>query len=280
MNQTIFALKNQKVVCIDEVESGLECGCVCPACGEQLVAKKGKVKAHHFAHYSGTECKYGYETSLHWAAKDIISKAGSFVVPAVYVRFDYTYKKDELVSDAMEIPVDRVELERRFDDIVPDIIIYAGEKELLLKISASHKVDEAKKIKIKEMNISAIEIDLSQMKEPLSLERLSEILLLNSDKKKWIYNVQEQKYLDMFYSVSDVKNIVTHGYINNCPVDHSKPYADVMDDCIYCEYCISATSRDKTDSDVIYCTGRLKISTIFDLKMYRKNKRFEYLGLG
>ena len=30
---------------------------------------------HNFAYYSGENCAYGYESSLHLAAKDIITKA-------------------------------------------------------------------------------------------------------------------------------------------------------------------------------------------------------------
>lgn len=70
-----YALRNNSIVSISDVESGLKCGCVCPACGERLIAKKGKIMMHHFAYYSGENGAYGYESSLHLAAKDIITKA-------------------------------------------------------------------------------------------------------------------------------------------------------------------------------------------------------------
>ena len=73
-----YALKNGEVISISDVESGLKCGCVCPSCGEPLVAKKGSKVMHHFAHHSGHTCEYGYETSLHLAAKEIISRAKKF----------------------------------------------------------------------------------------------------------------------------------------------------------------------------------------------------------
>lgn len=38
----IYALKVAEIVNIAGVESGKKCNCVCPACGEQLIAKKGK----------------------------------------------------------------------------------------------------------------------------------------------------------------------------------------------------------------------------------------------
>ena len=71
----IYALKDDEIIGIQEVESGLKCGCCCPACGEVLVAKKGEKMMHHFSHYAVNNCEYGYESSIHLAAKDILSKA-------------------------------------------------------------------------------------------------------------------------------------------------------------------------------------------------------------
>ncbi len=47
----------------------------------------------------GHNCEYGYESSLHLAAKDILSKAKKIVIPPVYVKFPDSYKKDELVCE-------------------------------------------------------------------------------------------------------------------------------------------------------------------------------------
>ena len=60
-----------KIVHISEVVSGKACNCTCPSCNTPLVAKKGNVKVPHFAHQSTETCEYGYETSLHMAAKEI-----------------------------------------------------------------------------------------------------------------------------------------------------------------------------------------------------------------
>ena len=78
-----YALKNGEIVHISNVDKGLSCGCICPACGERLVAKKGEKMMHHFAHKSGSSCEYGYESSLHLAAKDILLNAKQIVIPAV-----------------------------------------------------------------------------------------------------------------------------------------------------------------------------------------------------
>ena len=45
---------DNKLVSIEEVDSG-KSNLICPYCGVTLIAKKGKVKEHHFAH-DGETC--------------------------------------------------------------------------------------------------------------------------------------------------------------------------------------------------------------------------------
>lgn len=42
----------------------------CPACGEEVILKKGRVRIHHFAHWKNSSCFYGQgETELHRVVK-------------------------------------------------------------------------------------------------------------------------------------------------------------------------------------------------------------------
>ena len=52
-----YAIKGEKSVHISEVERGLACGCICDECKDRLIAKKGTVKAHHFAHEANHSCQ-------------------------------------------------------------------------------------------------------------------------------------------------------------------------------------------------------------------------------
>ena len=60
------------------------------------------------------------------------------MLPPVYVRFSYSYKSDELVCGAKEIAIEKVELEKRFDDVIPDVVVYAGGKQLFIEIYVTH----------------------------------------------------------------------------------------------------------------------------------------------
>ena len=143
-----YALKDGVITHIETVERGLKCGCVCPACGKPLVAKKGTVMMHHFAHHAGQNCEYGYETSLHLAAKEILSHARKIMLPPVYVHLPDSPRRDELLFEEREIPIDHVELEKRYGDIIPDVVIYAGGKQLFVEVFVTHRIDDKGQISL------------------------------------------------------------------------------------------------------------------------------------
>lgn len=143
----IYALKEGQITSIADVESGLKCGCVCPACGEMLVAKKGSK----------------------------VIPRGSFTFPGT--------NKSEIISNETEICIDHIELEKRFDDIIPDIVVYSGGKYFFVEIFITHQVDEKKLAKLKKANISTIEIDLSSVNYMISPEELKVVLLQSNENK-------------------------------------------------------------------------------------------------
>ena len=110
----VFALRNEKIVHISEVERGRKCGCKCPVCNGLLIARKGEQLSHHFAHYAKTNCEYSGESALHFAAKELLSKAKKMVIPAVSLKFPDSCRPDELIHEAMEIDIDRVDCEKYF----------------------------------------------------------------------------------------------------------------------------------------------------------------------
>jgi len=220
---------------------------------------------HHFAHHSGHNCEYGYESSLHLAAKDILSKAKKLTIPPVYVEFPESYKNKELISEAREITIDCVELEKRFGDIVPDIVVYASGKQLFIEIFVTHKIDDTKLQKLQRADISTIEIDLSRKSESITSEELTEILLDRIEDKVWKYNSLSQRFYNRYLNISDKYKKISRGYaihIDNCPIKSrawkGRPYANFIDDCLGCDYCVSV------EDDYIYCAGKSGITTIKD----------------
>lgn len=273
-SKLIYALKDGNIVSIDEVQSGKDCGCVCPACGNKLWARKGEQRMHHFAHEPHTHCEYGYESSLHLAAKDILSRAKKMVIPPVYVEFPQSGKPKELLYPEKKIDIDYVKLENRFDDIIPDIVVDSGDEHFFIEIYVTHPIDDEKLKKLKEKKISTIEIDLSKEKRDISVEELSDILLKASDRKSWKCNAVSDKWYQRFVDFSDELPLTRLGagtYVDRCPLGvpglNRTYYANVRDECMRCKYCISY-SRGKN----LLCSGRERISTIADFPISKEER--------
>ena len=196
------------------------------------------------------------------------------VIPPVYVKFPQSGKSKELLYLKKEIPVDRVELEKRFDDIIPDIVVYSGDEHFFIEIYVTHPIDDEKLKKLKEKKISTIEIDLSKIKRDISVEELSDILLNSSPQKSWKYHTESGKWYRHFEkNASDELPLKRHGggtyYVDRCPLQDLNwtNYANVRDDCMRCVYCISY-SRGKN----LLCSGRKRISTIADFSISKEER--------
>lgn len=231
----IYGLKDDKLVHISEVESGLKCNCVCPSCKTELIARKGSKIKHHFAHNNTEDCKKGYETSIHILAKEILSEQNSIEGPII------TIGPNDIVVHSMPIKYDRVEIEKKIENIIADIVVYKGERLLIIEIFVTHKIDKEKEEKLKKIGISTMEIDLSMMDKEINKEELREILLKDKEKKRWILN----KPLDLFLKREEEilfslisKHKIHHRekfwqshYIEDCPKEKRKnwriPIADL-----------------------------------------------------
>lgn len=273
-SKLIYALKDGNIVSIADVPSGKDCGCVCPACGDELIARKGQKRMHHFAHRSNEDCEYGYESSLHLAAKDILSRSEKMVIPPVYVEFPQSGKPKELLYPKKEIPVDRVELEKRFDDIIPDIVVDSGDEHFFIEIYVTHPIDDEKLKKLKEKKISTIEIDLSKEKRDISVEELSDILLNSSPQKSWKYHTESDELYQQYKKASVERSLTGHEsaiHVDGCPIGKrhldGKHYANFVDDCTGCEYCFSYAHEG-----YILCSGRERIATKKDFLISKEER--------
>ncbi len=204
-----MALKNGNLISIDEVISGKDCGCVCPVCGAQLIARKGKIKVHHFAHYNSNECENYGESMLHLLAKKILEEKKYIIVPSFSIKAgDYSEKK--------KIFFEKISVERSFKDIRPDIIAWKNSSSFcFIEITVTHGVDEDKLLKIKDYNISTLEINLRDYyinNKSFNYSEFKDFILNNiSYYKRWVYDKNEDK------------NIKNHlDYLEKCRVEYEK----------------------------------------------------------
>ncbi|WP_366511760.1 competence protein CoiA family protein [Mesorhizobium sp.] len=94
---------------IGKVARGLACGCVCPACDGQLVARlKDDQQVPHFAHHGGEACGGGPETVLHLLAKEAFRSDPKLFLPE-RPGLDNKPRRDEAYArGASRIPSARV----------------------------------------------------------------------------------------------------------------------------------------------------------------------------
>lgn len=255
-----YAIRDGMLVHIDDVEKGLKCGCLCPACESQLIARKGKVKVHHFAHYNSEECSKGIETTLHLLAKEILAEEMCIKLPSLYLEFD-SYKDKELMYKEMTYEFDKVYLEKKFDNIIPDINLESKGNKLFVEIFVTHDIDEIKLEKIEKLGISSLLIDLSELEYSISKDELREILINDVEKKRWIYNRRQNAMSNRFKDKAKPFEDASKGDGTFCP-QYLYGWKGVSSarwvDCLSCEYCFSITGN-------FNCLGYSGVSKIIDL---------------
>lgn len=192
--------KDGKIVCVSDVPKGISCDCLCPHCGAPLLARKGKVRKHHFAHTKGMECQHGYEASVHLLAKEVFQETKTLCLPRFALRHEYKGGADRVLvhnsrknnnrdcevndqelaelmhsmsfgsvcyADEYQRPpvtFDEVLIEQFRGDVKPDAIAVVKGYELFVEFLFSHAVDNEKYKKIVESKVACVEVDLSNIK--------------------------------------------------------------------------------------------------------------------
>lgn len=155
---------------------------------------------HHFAHASDAECASALETALHIAAKEILERRREIVLPKVVVSFNTSRAPIQLLEE-QSYKLDRVSVEERVDQVVPDVMAETQGETILIEIYVTHRGDSTKLARIRDIGFSAIEIDLSSAPRNLSIEDIENLIVAGGSHKKWLHNVKaEQKKAEVFAS--------------------------------------------------------------------------------
>ena len=263
-----FGLKKGKIVHASDVGSGIKCNCYCPCCGGRFIAYKGPVLRPHFKHLAESNCKYSFETSLHFLAKEVIQEKKyldlpvvNWEIPAVPSRWFSGTDTSNAVPPFQRVEFRRVyfskvEVEQWEGNFKPDLKCFAGDKQLLIEITVTHGIDDYKLKKIKSNDVPLLEIDLSSLQHQVSKKTLSRALYnpkesLHSkiQNVRWVHNPKQHKLsveqqqkskriLDFLnQNRKPVKIYGRNKAIYNCPVlpKLAAPY-NFVDTCEFCNY--------------------------------------------
>lgn len=123
----------------------------------------------------------------------------------------------------------------------------AGRK-LIIEIKVTHGVDDEKLIKIHNIGIPAIEIDLSDLPRDINLVDLERHVVSGINRKKWLFYPTPKKKRaynipkNLPPTARTVRPVYRRGalHIDYCPIARrtwrGKPYANVRHDCVHCRY--------------------------------------------
>ena len=189
-----FGLKDDRMVSVDAVATGLACGCICPACFGRLVAKKGASRVHHFAHVaSNAICTYGAETAIHRMAKQLLLDARRIFAPGFAWQESVSdddgveFYESAIVCEAENHRFDSMFIEADFRGIRPDAIGWLDDRPLLIEIAVRHPVGQDKAERLSRLNVACVEVDLSKVdSSTITEEQLRRLVLDESKTKRWI----------------------------------------------------------------------------------------------
>lgn len=160
--------ENNLLVPIRRARSGLQCKCFCPCCGARLSAKRGKVNAHHFAHYRVQECTGAVESSLHRFAKAVLHHYGAIALPPIFV-----HDVKQPLRPFRTYQYRRTRKEVPLKGFIADAVLYGFEK-IVVELKVSHKVDDYKQRVFIRSGFQSVETDVLAIFEELVEEGRSE----------------------------------------------------------------------------------------------------------
>lgn len=195
-----------RMVHVDSVPRGLQCGCICPNCHEKLLARHGEVKEHGFAHHSdkrGANLKICYMVILYKLAEQIIQIKKRIHVPSYYGIFKEN-----------DIEFTDVKVDSRYErlDKQPDVIATTIDgRQYLVEFVFNYKAQHKQAIDYK--NLTCLEVDLSKQ----TLESLEEFLLNSNEDRVWLNNEDYfGRIVDVYSHVGKRIRIVEESECHTC----------------------------------------------------------------
>ncbi len=181
-----------KFVHVDSVPNGKKCGCICPECKDDLIAKNNcKDKSNHFAHLNLVEGRACLMTQLHLAAQNYFLSISEFSLPKVSLHYD----GKTLTAPCKTINITSSTLEAPFGKYWADVLLETDVGQIVIEISVTHESEEPKIKYYKESTIPSLEYDLASLKS-FEVEPSIDLLSKNQVPFKWHYAWCEKQLMD------------------------------------------------------------------------------------
>jgi len=166
---------NKEVIDISAAKKGIIYKC---NCGADVKLRGGQIISNHFYHINDSECSL--ESSIHKAYKDVFLKIKVIRLP-------------HLIDGKDKLKFEKIELEKKIDDYIPDAIGYIGGDKYIIEFAKSSYIGERKEKKIKKSNLFCIEVDI--IKTITSIKEI-ENHLINDKGYKHIIHIPNYKPME------------------------------------------------------------------------------------
>lgn len=178
--------QNGRLITVESALRGLACNCRCVSCGDAVLARKGLIREHHFAHYSNKEsCYIQRESLLHLYAKEVICDVLGMQLPPL----PGAHPISEDTSSWWDF--DKVTPEVPQPGFQPDLVADLKDgTQLFIEIAVTSFIDEVKREQIKAVGTPTIELDLRDLllsPQPIPSDAAKDYILHRVQHKTWIY---------------------------------------------------------------------------------------------
>lgn len=191
-----FSLTDERMYAPREVPPGKQCGCICPACNDELISRH-ELNGHkipHFSHAAGADCAKGLETAVHLAAKQLIDQEKRLFLPKLEALLEKTnalgavHRRNRTFFAAGLASLTNVRSEAHLGSFRPDVLATpVGLSEICVEIAVTHYVDDNKLTRVRQAGIPLMEIDLAGYRS-FTWDSLREALLADRAPRKWLYH--------------------------------------------------------------------------------------------
>ena len=149
----------------DDVPRGKDCALVCYACGAPLLARKGKVRRPHFAHWRSTGSSGCGMTAIHAMAQQLVVNGNRINLPE-FVRKSSKLNGEEFIQQSRIVTYDGAAPEVRVSSFRADVKISSRElnAEIYCEIIVSHEDSAEKSEFYRSSGAVVLAIDLSHLR--------------------------------------------------------------------------------------------------------------------
>lgn len=247
---TVALNKKGELVDIENFEAGEEV--FCPACHGKLIAKKGEVVMHHFAHEKGASCSSGYETSIIVASEQIIKEKGIWM-PARILKKQNDRGEITICEEGL-YQVKNVRQENNVCSDIPNLRFdLDGEKWILVcDAGREYKEEEFKDLTA---NFSILILDFTMYEEIVGFKTLESIITRKSPSKRIKNDILVKEYIKKFLTFCD---FLPRNGTHPCPLRKEGSSVSYQTHCIKCPYNFSVMGVRLMD---VPCGGVCRLSS-------------------